>query len=63
MFEVTNLSNNPLPMSDGKSIAPGATRKQKNITDKDAIYVSRNWLQVVEIKNEKNADSAGGSNK
>jgi len=61
MFEVTNLSNNPLPLSDKKTLAPGETRKLKNITDTEAKYVSRNWLQVVELKKEE--DKAGGSNK
>lgn len=62
MFEVTNLSNNPLPMSDGKSLAPGQSRKQKNISDKEAVYVSRNWLRVIEEKKE-DAEKTGGTSK
>ena len=51
-FNVTNLSNNPLPLSDGKRIAPGESRKLETVGDREQNYASRNWLSIVEDAKE-----------
>jgi hypothetical protein len=52
MFEVTNMSNNPLQLSDGKSLAPGASRKLKTVGDRERNYGSRGWLTIIEEEKE-----------
>jgi hypothetical protein len=52
MFELTNVSNNPLPLSDGKSLAPGDSRKMKTVGDREPDYQDRGWLQITEEKKE-----------
>ncbi|HQU86356.1 MAG TPA: hypothetical protein PKY59_24720 [Pyrinomonadaceae bacterium] len=60
MFEVTNLSNNPLQLSDGKIITPGATKKLKQINDRDQEFQRRGWLQVIEEKPAEKSPNEGG---
>ena len=51
-FNIGNLSNNPLSLSDGKSIAPGESRKLEAVGDREKDYASRNWLSIVEDNKE-----------
>lgn len=60
MFEVTNLSNNPLQLSDGKLITPGATKKLKQINDRDKNFQKRGWLQIIEEKPAEKSQPDGG---
>lgn len=60
MFEVTNLSNNPLQLSDGKLITPGATKKLKQINDRDRDFQERGWLQILEEKPAEKTPTDGG---
>lgn len=52
MFEITNISNNPLPMSDGKNLAPGDSRKLKALGDRENKFASRGFLRVIEEKKD-----------
>lgn len=60
MFEVTNLSTNPLQLSDGKRIAPGATRQIKNPNDREVDYESRGWLRILDLKEGKKEEVVEG---
>lgn len=52
MFVVSNVSNNPLPLSDGLRLAPGDSRKLKNLGDKEKKYESLNFLSIYEEKRD-----------
>ncbi len=57
MFVVTNLSNNPLLLSDGKAIAAHDSRKVKEVSDRDRKFEARGWLSIIEeVKEEAKAD-------
>lgn len=63
MFEVTNLSNNPLQLSDGKFITPGQSKKLKQINDRDRDFQERGWLQILENKPAEKMPADGGKTK
>lgn len=52
MFIVTNISNNPLPLTDGKGLAPGDRRKLETVEKLEKNYESRGWLSIYEEKEE-----------
>lgn len=49
MFTVTNLSNNPLTLSDGKVLESKATRDVATVNDRMRGFESRRWLSIVEV--------------
>jgi len=58
MVTVTNQTNNPLLMSDGKMLPSGASRKLKSLGDREMNYKSRGWLNVIEeVKEEKTKEA------
>ena len=58
MFRITNISNNPLPLSDGTRIAPGDSRKVETVEKREKDYEKRNWLSIFEeeVKESKPAE-------
>lgn len=60
MFEVTNLSANPLQLSDRKRIAPGDTRQMKSPSDREIDYESRGWLRILDLNPKKDEPAEGG---
>lgn len=60
MFEITNVSNNPLTLSDGKGLAPGDSRKFKAVGDREKKYQSRGWLTIIEEKKDEKPSADGG---
>lgn len=48
MFKVTNVSNMPLTISDGKLLAPGETRKIAKPNDRDRGLAGKGWLMIKE---------------
>ena len=64
MFVVRNLSNNPLPLSDGKMLAFGRDRKLDAVGDAERKYEARGWLSIIEEKEQpKTEEKDGGKNK
>lgn len=61
MFIVTNLSSNPLVLSDSKSLASGDNRKMKTVGGTERKFESRGWLSIIEEVKEEKAD--GGKSK
>ncbi len=52
MFIVSNVSNNPLQLSDGTMLAAGKQRKLENVEKHDKDYQTRGWLAIIEEKEE-----------
>lgn len=52
MVEITNISTNPLPLSDGKFLAPGDSRKVKEVGESERNYEERGWLTIIDEKKE-----------
>lgn len=52
MFSITNLSNNPLTLTDGTMLAAGASRKAKSVSDAEKNFEQRGWLSIIEEKPE-----------
>jgi hypothetical protein len=50
MFEVTNLSKNPLPLSDRSRLAPGKTGQLKILGQRERNYETRGWVSIREVK-------------
>lgn len=59
-FNMTNVSNNPQQLSDGKLLAPGDSRKLKAVGERDQKLANRGWLSITEEVVEKKEESAGG---
>lgn len=51
MFKITNISNNPLPLTNGR-IAPGETESVKAVGERERSYEKRGWLRVIEVQKE-----------
>ena len=49
MFKITNLSANPLTLSDGKLLAPGQSRDLASTNDRDRGYERHGWLRILEV--------------
>lgn len=49
MFTVTNLSNNPLMISDGKVLVAKATRDVASCNERMRAFEQRGWLTIVEV--------------
>ena len=62
MFEVKNISTNPLPLSDGKMIAPGDTRKLKEVSKREEEFQSRGWLSIADATEKKEESSVPKQN-
>lgn len=60
MFEVTNMSNNTLQLSDGTMITPGQSKKLKHINERDQNFQTRGWLQIIEEKPAEKTPTDGG---
>lgn len=46
--QVTNLSQNPLLLSDGKMIASGDRRGLDAVSKRERDFEKRGWLQIIE---------------
>lgn len=66
MFVISNISANPLQMTDGKNLAPvgskGSSAKVKQIGDREKRFQERGLVTIIEEK-EKNDSSAAASDK
>lgn len=61
MFVVTNLSNNPLSLSDGKLIASGESRNLKTVGESERKFETRGWLSIFEeAKDEAKTEKTSG---
>lgn len=64
MLNVTNISNNPLQMTDETILAAGESGKLKSLGEREQTYQSRGWLRVIEdVKPDAAAESTGGKTK
>lgn len=61
MFNLTNTSNNPLRLSSGTYLTPGAAYRVKNVGDRERDYEARGWLSIIE--DVKEAPKAAENNK
>lgn len=50
MFQIKNLSNNPLPLGDGKLLAAGESRTVKSVGEKERGHEARGWLRIRDLK-------------
>lgn len=67
MFIVSNVSHNPLLLSDGTMLAAGKQRKLENVGQRDKNYQRNGWLAIIEEKEEPAAvpkpETVGGKTK
>lgn len=69
MFIVSNVSHNPLLLSDGTMLAAGKQRKLENVGQRDKDYRTNGWLAIIEEKEETSAtappkqETVGGKTK
>lgn len=57
-FKLTNASNNPLTLSDGKILPVYANRTVEEITDRERKYQKHGWLQIEKVEAPKEAPKA-----
>jgi hypothetical protein len=60
MLNVTNLSNNPLLLTDDTMLAAGESRELKALGDREREYSRRGWLNVIEESKPNTAKNTGG---